>query len=210
MNTISSESLGRRLCCAAAAALLAAGCGSAAHRTSQTQQTSTASQTTSARTTTGTQPAARSKPKTETAAGATAHGNGGAVPTGGAAPSSASLRPRRFVYLANTVCQAQGGGVPTHFVPAKPARLRDYARVALPPTQRIVLVLQRLSAQGAHSAGVSRLIVEYQGLLALYQHAAYAKASAVNARSIAAAQQRTSASARALHLPLCAPVRSAG
>jgi hypothetical protein len=75
----------------------------------------------------------------------------------------------------------------------------------LAPAQRILLVLQRLNAQAGNSAA-GRLLSDYRALLALYAQAANGGGPAASARAIKAAQQRTTASARALHVPLCAPV----
>jgi hypothetical protein len=76
----------------------------------------------------------------------------------------------------------------------------------LPPAQRINLSLQRLSAQTGHTAGISQLLLDYQALLSLYRQAAYGNPRAASSSSIAAAQRKATTSARALHLPLCAPV----
>jgi hypothetical protein len=43
-------------------------------------------------------------------------------------------------------------------------------------------------------------------LLSLYRQTAFAKISATSPESIKAAQQRVAASAKALRVPLCAPV----
>jgi hypothetical protein len=79
--------------------------------------------------------------------------------------------------------------------------LREYASVALSSAQRINLSLQRLSAQTGHTAAVARLLGDYQTLLSLYRQAVHGGAQGVNPRAITRA-----ASARALHVPLCAPV----
>jgi hypothetical protein len=73
------------------------------------------------------------------------------------------------------------------------------------PTQRILVVLQRLSAQ-AKGAGAEQLLSDYRALLALYEQAARTRAASGSARAIKAAQQKTATAARSLHVPLCAPV----
>jgi hypothetical protein len=95
-------------------------------------------------------------------------------------------------------------------VPTSPQQLRAYARVALPAAQRLNLSLQRLSAQSGQTARVSRLLLDYQGLLLLYRRAAYAHGPASSSHLIRSAQQKVTTTARALHVPLCAPVPFSG
>lgn len=84
--------------------------------------------------------------------------------------------------------------------------LRAYVIDVLPQAQRISASLRRLGAQSHRLPAVADLLLDYQSLLALYRQAAVAKPGGVSAGSISAAQQRAAASARALHVPLCAPV----
>lgn len=235
-RTTSRACLRRRVCLAAAAVLLAAGCGSSKQHTTATNQAGESPQAAGGQTTTtATESATTSAAHGATAAATTASrsqvapsanrssANGGsangrtagsatapaAAPSTrspGGSPAAPATGSRRFTYLANAVCGDAAGGAPARPVPTSAAQLRQYARAALPPAQRINLSLERLSAQTGHTAGVAHLLLAYRALLALYRQAAHGNGHTVSSRSITAAQQSAAASARALHLPLCAPV----
>ena len=227
--------LKRYVCLGAAAALLATGCGSAKQHATETHLAGSTPQTVGAQTptaatqsaTTTTDRASATATTDRATTGATtkasvsrvapsangksagsgsAPGGAAGVPSRGGSSATPIAGSRRFIYLANALCQGAAGVAPSRPVPTSAAQLREYASVALPSAQRINLALRRLSAQIGHTAGVARLLLDYQSLVSLYRQAAYRNDQAVSSRSITAAQQSATTSARALHVPLCAPV----
>jgi hypothetical protein len=103
------------------------------------------------------------------------------------------------------ICRAAGPGAVTAAPPASPAQLRSYVASALPRAQRISQSLQELGLRTGRNQIIAPLVLNYQQLLTLYRQVASAgQPQAASAELIMLAQQRTTATALALRLPVCA------
>lgn len=126
-------------------------------------------------------------------------------------PAPVRNDPDAVVHTAAGICRAAGPGAVTGPPPASQAQLRSYVASALPRAQRISRSLQRLILRTGHSDTIGPLVLNYQEMLALYRQVTSApEPRPASAGMIMFAQQRTTASAVALHLPVCAAAALAG